>query len=138
MKNIINNLRLKDLQPSQFYISRKKIEEIEKWFKEDLSNFETIPYKLLDGKYVMTDGHTRAVVAIMHGIDKVPVIEEKDNLSWDMYEECVKECVNQGIYSPYDLVNRIVDEDTYHKLWYKWCDDMQKDVINKRNNEVAN
>ena len=78
-----NNIILKDLQPSQFYISRKKIEEIEKWFKEDLSNFEAIPYKLLDDKYVMTDGHTRAVVAIMHGIDKAPVIEEKDNLSWD-------------------------------------------------------
>lgn len=53
-----NNIKLKDLQPSQFYISRKKIEEIEKWFKEDLSNFEAIPYKLLDGKFVMTDGHT--------------------------------------------------------------------------------
>ena len=133
-----NNIKLKDLQPSQFYISRKKIEEIEKWFKEDLSNFEAIPYKILDGRYVMTDGHTRAVVAIMHGIDKVPVIEEKDNLSWDMYEECVNECLKQGIHSPYDLVNRIVDEDSYHKLWDKWCDDMQKDVINKRNNEVAN
>ena len=131
-------LSLRDLQPSQFYISSKKIKEIEKWFKEDLSNFDPIPVRLLDNKLVMTDGHTRAVVAIMHGIDKVKVIEDKDDLSWDMYRECVKECINQSINSPYDLVNRIVDEKTYREKWDKWCDDMQKDVINKRNNKVAN
>ena len=120
-------LDLKDLQPSQFYISKNKIKEIEKWFKEDLSNFDPIPVKLLDGRLVMTDGHTRAIVAIMHGIDKVKVVEDNDDLSWDMYRKCVEECLNQGINSPYDLVNRIVDEDAYHKLWDKWCDNMQEE-----------
>lgn len=128
MSNIMNSiLDLKDLQPSQFYISKNKIKEIEKWFKEDLSNFDPIPVKLLDGRLVMTDGHTRAVVAIMHGIDKVKVVEDNDDLSWDMYRKCVEECLNQGINSPYDLVNRIVDEDAYHKLWDKWCDNMQEE-----------
>ena len=128
MSNIMNSiLDLKDLQPSQFYISKNKIKEIEKWFKEDLSNFDPIPVKLLDGRLVMTDGHTRAIVAIMHGIDKVKVVEDNDDLSWDMYRKCVEECLNQGINSPYDLVNRIVDEDAYHKLWDKWCDNMQEE-----------
>ena len=128
MSNIMNSiLDLKDLQPSQFYISKNKIKEIEKWFKEDLSNFDPIPVKLLDGRLVMTDGHTRAIVAIMHGIDKVKVVEDNDDLSWDMYRKCVEECIKRGITTPYNLTDRIVDEDAYHKLWDKWCDNMQEE-----------
>ena len=131
MKNIINNLRLKDLQPSQFYISNKKIEEIEKWFKEDLSNFDPIPVKILDDDIVMTDGHTRAVVAVMNNINKVPLVLESENLSWDMYQECVKECKKQNIKSPYDLLSRIVDDDEYKNKWDKRCDMMQEEVRKK-------
>ena len=60
----IVKLRLRDLQPSQFYISAGKLKAIERWLHpEDLSGFQPIPVKLLDGKPVMTDGHTRAVAA---------------------------------------------------------------------------
>lgn len=125
---ILKELQLKDLQPSQFYISKDKIEAILKWFKpNDLSNFNPIPIKLLNGKLVMTDGHTRAVVAIMHGLDKVPIVLESDDLSWDMYEKCVEECIKRDIKSPYDLLNQIVDKATYHEKWDKWCDNMQKE-----------
>lgn len=125
---ILKELQLKDLQPSQFYISKDKIEAILKWFKpHDLSNFNPIPIKLLNGKLVMTDGHTRAVVAIMHGLDKVPIVLESDDLSWDMYEKCVEECIKRDIKSPYDLLNQIVDKATYHEKWDKWCDNMQKE-----------
>ena len=126
-----NNIKLKDLQPSQFYISSKKIEEIEKWFKEDLSNFDPIPVKILDDDIVMTDGHTRAVVAVMNNINKVPLVLESENLSWDMYQECVKECKKQNIKSPYDLLSRIVDDDEYKNKWDKWCDMMQEEVRKK-------
>ncbi len=40
----INELNLKDLQPSQFYISEKKLKDIEAWLNPaDLSCFEPIP-----------------------------------------------------------------------------------------------
>ena len=40
----ISKLTLKDLQPSQFYISEKKLADVEAWFDPaDLSRFEPIP-----------------------------------------------------------------------------------------------
>ena len=110
MKNIdIHSLKIRDLQPSQFYISNEKIENIKKWFDpKDLSNFESIPIKQLDGEIVITDGHTRLVVALLSGLESVPLIWDEDDLSWDMYQECVKECKKQGILSPINLLKRIV------------------------------
>ena len=79
----ICDLTLKDLQPSQFYISERKLRGVNEWFRpEDLSNFEPIPVKMLDGILVMTDGHTRAVAAVLAGLDKVPFVWNEDELFW--------------------------------------------------------
>ena len=64
----IRELKLHDLQPSQFYISEKKLHDIREWFDpQNLSGFEPIPVKILEGVPVMTDGHTRAVAALLCG-----------------------------------------------------------------------
>ena len=109
----------------------KKIENIKKWFDpKNLSNFESIPIKQLDGEIVITDGHTRLVVALLSGLESVPLIWDEDDLSWDMYRECVKECKKQGILSPINLLKRIVSKE-YDIKWNKWCDEMQARVLNK-------
>lgn len=133
MKNInIHSLTIRDLQPSQFYISNEKIENIKKWFDpKDLSNFESIPIKQLDGEIVITDGHTRLVVALLSGLESVPLIWDEDDLNWDMYRECVKECKKQGILSPINLLKRIVSKEEYDIKWNKWCDKMQARLLNK-------
>ena len=129
----LKTLKIKDLQPSQFYISDFKIEQIKKWFNSmDLSNFEPVPIKLLDGDVVITDGHTRLVVALLSGLELVPLIWDEDDLNWDMYRECVKECKKQGIFSPLNLLNRIVSEEEYDIKWNKWCDVMQARVLSKQ------
>ena len=84
---------------------------------------------MLDGIPVMTDGHTRAVAAILAGLDKVPLVWDEDELSWDMYIRCVQECKARGIHSPADLTNRIISEPEYQKKWDAWCDEMQAEVI---------
>lgn len=76
-KDLINleSLRILDLQPSQFYISEEKLCQIQKWFDpKDFSSFPPIPIKPLDGKLVMTDGHTRAVAALRAGLNKLPLV----------------------------------------------------------------
>ena len=79
-------LKLHDLQPSQFYISEKKLHDIREWFDpKDLSGFEPIPVKILEGVPVMTDGHTRAVAALLCGLDRVPFCWDEDDLDWEMY-----------------------------------------------------
>ena len=129
----IAKLKLKDLQPSQFYISDAKLKAVECWFHpENLSDFQPIPVKLLDGKPVMTDGHTRAVAALRAGLTVVPLVWEEDDLDWDMYRACVKACQKRNILSPADLLAWIIPEKDYREKWDTWCDTMQAEIENGR------
>jgi len=133
IKDLLNKLTFKDIKPSQLYISEKKIDEINKWFnKDDLSNFNPIPLKYINGKFVIVDGHTRAVVAIKNGLDKVPFEIEKEEWDWQMYDYCIKECEKRNINTPYDLLNYIVCESEYDLKWNKWCNSMQDDIRKTR------
>ena len=114
---------LKDLQPSQFYISQAKLSNIQAWFhKDDLSNFEPLPVKVLDGIPILTDGHTRAVAALLAGLESVPLVYDEDELDWKLYSYCVKQCKQRGIHSPYDLVDRVISAYEYEEKWIGWCE----------------
>lgn len=114
---------LKDLQPSQFYISQAKLSNIQAWFcKDDLSNFEPLPVKVLDGIPILTDGHTRAVAAILAGLESVPLVYDEDELDWNLYRYCVEQCNQKGIHSPYDLVDRVISACEYEEKWIGWCE----------------
>ena len=117
---------LRELQPSQFYISEKKLQDVRRWFDpSDLSGFGAIPVKMLDGTPVMTDGHTRAAAAILAGLDSVPLVWDRDELGWDLYRKCVRACRMRKIESPEDLVHCVIPEAEYHEKWDLWCDRMQ-------------
>ena len=125
----ISELSLRDLQPSQFYISEKKLADVEAWLDPaDLSEFEPIPVKLLDGVPVMTDGHTRAVAALRAGLDRVPLVWEEDELDWRLYRACVTACRRRGIGFPADLLKRIISAEAYAERWDAWCDRLHEDM----------
>ena len=132
MRNL-DELKLTDLQPSQFYISEKKLRDVESWLTvPDLSGFEAIPVKLLDGAPVMTDGHTRAAAALRAGLERVPLIWDTDELDWEMYRRCVEECRKRGVDSPSKLTERILSEAEYAEKWDRWCDTMQFEVTTEK------
>lgn len=125
-------IKIKDLQPSQLYISKEKLDAVMSWFDpNDFTNFEPVPIKLLDGEIIITDGHTRLVAALLLGLETVPLIWDEDELNWDMYRACVKECKKQRLLSPIDLLKRIVSKEEYDIKWNKWCDDLQAKVLGK-------
>ena len=127
------NYLLKDLQPSQFYISQVKLSNIQAWFrKDDLSNFEPLPVKVLDGIPILTDGHTRAVVAILAGLESVPLVYEEDELDWNLYRYCVEQCNQKGIHSPYDLVDRVISAHEYEEKWISWCEQIPSKLQQKQ------
>lgn len=129
----ITELQLSDLQPSQFYISEEKLAAVEQWLDpRDLSGFAPIPVKWLDGRPVMTDGHTRAVAALKAGLQQVPLMPEEDELDWEMYRRCVAACRERGVLSPQELQGRIIGGEDYKTLWDHWCDDMQREIITER------
>ena len=128
-----SNYLLKDLQPSQFYISQAKLLNIQAWFrKDDLSNFEPLPVKVLDGIPILTDGHTRAVVAILAGLESVPLVYEEDELDWNLYRYCVEQCNQKGIHSPYDLVDRVISAHEYEEKWIGWCEQIPSKLQQKQ------
>ncbi len=116
---------ISDLQPSQIYISKGKLGLVREWFEPaGRTGFDPIPVKILEGRTVITDGHTRAVAACLAGWDSVPVYFDTDALDMKAYAMDVKWCDEEGIRSPQDLAERIVSHKDYERLWFKRCMEM--------------
>jgi hypothetical protein len=118
-------LPLAGLQPSQLYISEGKLRLAREWFDPGSTDgFDPIPVKRLDGRIIMTDGHSRAVAAHLAGWDSVPVYWDEDELDMRAYAMDVEWCHEEGIHSPIDLAGRVVPHKEYERLWRKRCMEM--------------
>jgi len=126
-------MKLNSIQPSQLYISSEKLSEVMKRFDvDDPESIEPIPIKKLGDDVIFVDGHTRAFAAFLYGVSEVPVYWEDEELDWDAYEICVEWCKENGIRTISDLKDRIVSQKEYEILWYKRCEEMQRDLEVKR------
>ena len=124
---------LSDLQPSQLYINREKLEELQSNINFiQPENIPSIPIKRLDGEWVMTDGHTRAYAAFLAGLELVPTEQDEDELDWEAYRICVDWCKNAGITQISGLEGRVIDPDTYDQVWLARCKRMQDRLKAKR------
>ena len=119
-------MSLKDIIPSQLYVSEEKLLSVGSWFSSsEIDKYEPIPIKELDGAILFTDGHTRALATYLSGVNVIKVCWDEDDLDWDVYRECVKWCVDEGISWVGDLSHRIIPHDQYKKLWLDRCKKMQ-------------
>jgi hypothetical protein len=120
------------MQPSQLYISSKKLNLVLKDFPSEPTAIEPIPIKKLNNETVYVDGHTRAFAAYLRGFSEIPTYWEDEELDWEEYEICVQWCKDEGIHTITDLEDRVISHPQYEKLWYARCDRMQKDLEQKR------
>lgn len=121
------------IQPSQLYISQKKLDAVLSLFDEAREQeMEPIPIKRLDDELVSTDGHTRGLAWYLNGYEKVPVEVETMELEWEGYRICVEWCKSEGIGSIPDLQDRVVDHRTYQKVWLDRCRIMQDELAENR------
>jgi hypothetical protein len=125
-------MELSNIQPSQLYISSRKLRSVMKDFASKPSLMEPIPVKKLGDKIIFVDGHTRALAALLHRFSSVPVYWEDEDLDWEAYEICVRWCLEDGILTIADLKNRVISHREYKKLWYERCANMQKELESKR------
>ncbi len=54
-------------------------------------------------------------------------------MDWEEYRICVEWCKKEGIFTIADLKDKVVSPEEYEVLWYKRCEEMQKDLKERRN-----
>ncbi|HZJ89961.1 MAG TPA: hypothetical protein VFD05_04775 [Bacilli bacterium] len=128
----IKDITFKNIHPSQFYLSKAKLEAVLFWFNpHDLSNFAPLPLKRFGDKIILTDGHTRAYAAYLAGLDRVPFVWDVDQLNWELYAKCVAACQKENVFTIQDLSNRIISSKDYATKWIKWCEALQESFTNE-------
>ena len=128
-------MKLDKIQPSQLYISSEKLSNVMKNF--NANSIEPIPVKKLGGDIIFVDGHTRAFAAYLHGLKEIPVYWEYEELDWEAYKICVEWCKKEGIYTIADLENRVIPHREYEILWYRRCEEMQRNLEAKRKQNLG-
>jgi len=116
---------IRDLQPSQLYVSRDKLLTVEAAYS-DGGPEEPLPVWEWNSMLVLTDGHTRALAAFLRGQEDIPVYEDTDDLDWDAYRICVGWCLEEGIRSVADLEDRVIPAGRYEELWLGRCQTMHR------------
>lgn len=119
-ENIID-IYLKDIQPSQFYVSEDKLKAISSFIHDTKDIIiQVIPYK---NRYISLDGHTRLYYAFKKGYEKVKaVISESDDYIWTF----VKEAERRNIIEPKDMI--LLPHDEYLFKWDKYCDEVFENI----------
>jgi hypothetical protein len=113
------NIPILEIQPSQLFISEIKLAAVQKNWKS--TDFIPLPVKELDGRIVLTDGHTRACQAWLSGGNEIAVSWDQDDLDWDAYRIYVGWCNQEGIFNVADLAKRVIPQDQYEVLWIQRC-----------------
>lgn len=122
-----------NIQPSQLYISSAKLERVLAYLDvSDVKSMDPIPIRLLDGRPVYTDGHTRAYAASAAGSRLIRVHWDEDELDWEAYRICVDWCREAGISTIGDLAGRVITTDLYETLWLQRCAEMQRELTSIR------
>ncbi|MBQ6415067.1 MAG: GNAT family N-acetyltransferase [Butyrivibrio sp.] len=108
-------IKLEDIQPSQFFIDRTKLEAVKTFIHEP--DDIVIQAKPWNNRYISLDGHTRLYLAVERGYETVKaVISESDEWVWPFVDEAVK----RGITIPKDM--QLLPHDQYEIQWNQYCD----------------
>ena len=125
----IKSYPLLELGLSQIYLNERKIAVIERWFNlNDMSIFEPLPVRDFgNGRYTLTDGHSRAYVAYKSGLTQIPIVYDNDDMvagkiGQMLYRADIEWCNRFYIENISHLENRILTCEEYQQLWIGRCD----------------
>lgn len=117
-------LHLSEIQPSELYLSRDRLESLEGLDDE----FEPLPVREIGDRLFFTDGHHRAFKLMKEGREKIKVYRDNDDLDWLEYLICVDWCEKEGIEKISDLEGRVIDEEKFQEKWVGKCQKMHEKV----------
>ena len=111
-------VNIKDLHPTQLYLSETKLEGIQTLYQSAENPISILAF----GDYLLiTDGHHRAYQALSAGRDTISAEFDRDGGD-ELYHLYAQACEERKIYSVLDLKNHILPQDEYEAKWYNWCD----------------
>lgn len=133
MKNDIGftgvmHIPVQELGISQIYISANKLARVEAWFSPAALENEPLPvHDFGNGRYTLTDGHTRAFHVWRTGVQTLPVIYDIDDIitcpeGQLLYRMDIGWAKWYGLNSIADLEDRVVSGEDYRRLWNERCD----------------
>ena len=115
-------VKIKDLHPSQLYLSEKKLQDIQMLYQSvEKPSINPISVLAFGNRLLITDGHHRAYQALLLGQDTISAEFDKDGGD-ELYHLYAQACEERKIYSILDLKDRILPQDEYEAKWYNWCD----------------
>ena len=115
-------VNIKDLHPTQLYLSEKKLEDIQMLYQSaEIINMDPISVLASGDRLLITDGHHRAYQALLAGKNTISAEWDKDGGD-ELYHLYAQACEERKIYSIMDLKNHILPQDEYEAKWYNWCD----------------
>ena len=121
-------VNIKDLHPTQLYLSEKKLQDIQMLYQsKEKPNINTISVLAYGNCFLITDGHHRAYQALLVGQDTISAEFDRDGGD-ELYHLYAQACEKRKIYSVLDLKNHILPQDEYEAKWYNWCDGFNQAV----------
>lgn len=113
MDDTILKIDILSLGISQININQRKIQEIESWFDiTHTDSYSPLPVKDIgNGRYTLTDGHSRAYVAFKKGLKHIWVSLDKDEtvcneIGQKIYRTAIWWCDRFSLHSINDLEQR--------------------------------
>jgi hypothetical protein len=126
-------LPIEAVQPSQLYLDGRKLAAVTEWFDFMEPNYDPLPVRRMrsggesEGRWTLTDGHTRAFVAYLAGVEELRVVRDTDELSTGIYRQCVEWCEDEGVTEVRDLAGRVLSTDEFEKQWIDRCQAVTED-----------
>ena len=115
-------VNIKDLHPTQLYLSEKKLKDIQMLYQSaEMFNIDPISILAFGDCLLITDGHHRAYQALLTGRDTISAEWDRDGGD-ELYHLYAQACEERKITSVLDLKHRILPQDEYEAKWYNWCD----------------
>ena len=130
---------LTDCQPSQLLIDFGRLREMAGWFDPEEPNYEPVPvlrpeqFPLSEDAvgpetaFVLTDGHTRALLASLCGFERLDVRLDSDvgELDLETYARCIEWTIDAGITNPSDLAGQVVSREQFLEEWVARCQSIE-------------